>query len=100
MKLKPGVSAKGIQPEMALGLAICDSIYSKHGIEMVVTAITDGRHSPGSLHYVGLAADLRTNNVPADKLKTLEVALQDALQAQFDVILESDHFHIEFQPKS
>lgn len=100
MKLKPGASIKGLQSEMVLGLSICDSVYSKHGVEMVITAGTDGKHSPGSLHYVGLAVDLRTSNVPADKLKTLEVALQDSLQAQFDVILESDHFHVEFQPKS
>lgn len=100
MMIKAGASIKGAKPELVIGLIIAASVYETFGVDLVVTEITGGTHSPGSLHYVGLAADLRTNNVPEGRVPTLFNNLKIALGAQFDTVQESDHIHIEFQPKN
>lgn len=102
MRLKAGVSLKGIRNELLIGLLVADRVYEAHGIDMVITAGSDGRHSPGSLHYLGLAADIRTNNVLPGQLESILIGLKDALggeHSEFDVVNENDHLHIEYQPK-
>jgi uncharacterized protein YcbK (DUF882 family) len=101
MKLKPGVSLKGIQPETAIAMFVVDGVYKRvAGIEMTVTAGTDGVHKEGSLHYVGLAFDSRTKDVSPEKLDLLLQEIRTALGGmEFDIVMESDHLHCEFQPK-
>ena len=67
---------------------------------MVVTSVMDGKHRPGSLHYVGYAADLRTWAIESDHLAEFTQGLAEELGEEFDVVLEKDHIHIEFQPKT
>ena len=103
MRLKNGVSIRGIKPEMVLALTIAAKVYERYGLTLTITAVTDGKHRPGSLHYVGLAADLRLPGSPADPTpptsKELVANLQKALGSEFDVVLEADHIHVEYQPK-
>lgn len=101
MRLKPGVSLKGVQPQTAIAMFVVDGVYKRvAGIEMTITACTDGVHKEGSLHYVGLAFDSRTRDVPADKLDLLLDEIRAALGGmEFDVVMEVDHLHCEFQPK-
>lgn len=103
MKLKAGVIIKGIQPELVLGLMIADSIYQKYGHELTVTSVMDSKHGANSLHYKGLAADLRITNVIESKhypngLEGLVRELETSLVG-FDVVLEKDHIHIEYDPR-
>lgn len=35
-----------------------------------------------------------------EQRESVRLALQKALGPTFDVVLESDHFHVEFQPKT
>jgi len=67
MKLKPGVDVLGIKPELLLGLQVAEAVYARHRVELVVTSVTDGQHRRGSLHYQGLAADLRVHGLPAER---------------------------------
>ena len=53
--------------------------------------------SVGSLHYAGCAVDLR---FPPDNAAGLKAALAEALGGDYDVVLEADHIHVEFQPKT
>lgn len=105
MKLKASVSLAGITPEMAVGLFICDGVYERLNFEhnedheMTVTSIKDGKHMEGSRHYSGNAADLRIWNIPQPLHSTLTKKLKEALGLDFDVVLESDHIHVEFDPK-
>ncbi len=99
MELKPGVSVTGIRPEVILGLMIADSVYEKHNFELVVTSVADGRHSQTSLHYAGCAADLRTRSVPERLRRTVRNEIKNALGVDFDVVLEKDHIHLEWQPR-
>ena len=99
MKFKEGVKLNGSQPEIALALIVCDGVYKAYGQNMVVTSVTDGVHSRGSLHYVGFAFDLRTRDTHSQDLVRIHKDLLSSLTEEFDVVLEKDHFHVEFQPK-
>jgi len=100
MKTKYGVKINGVKPEMVMGLLIAEGYFNSSGIsEMVVTSVVDGKHGVGSLHYVGYAADIRTWAIQNDSLPDFTKGLSEELGEEFDVVLEKDHIHIEFQPK-
>jgi len=100
LRLKPGVRLLGLQPQAVLGIMVARTVYAAFGIpELVVTSVTDGKHGRGSLHYKGLAFDLRTRNVDPDIIPSLVAALKDALGSEFDVVFEGDHIHVEWDPK-
>ena len=97
MKLKKGVKVQGVRPEIVLALIAADRVYRENGAVMVVTSVVDGAHSATSLHYTGAGADLRRWNLPNPR-KAAD-AISEALGDDYDVILEDDHIHIEYQPK-
>lgn len=99
LSLKPGVRITGMRPEILLAILVAERAYAEAGYELMVTSCVEGKHSVGSFHYAGSAADLRTNNVPAEKLQVLVGKIRAAIGADFDVVLEADHLHLEFQPK-
>lgn len=88
----------GLRPEVVLALALAQHVYAQHGAEFVITSVMDGEHTRASIHYAGGAADLRR---PADLIQatTLVTSLRVTLGEDYDVILEGDHIHLEFQPK-
>lgn len=98
--IKTGVDLRGIVPQMAIAYTIASAVYQRHCNALcVITSASDGKHGVNSLHYKGKALDLRTFNVPTAVLPLLVQSLKDALGAQFDVVLEADHIHVEFDPK-
>lgn len=99
MKLKPGVRVDGIQPELLIALAVADGVYREiTGAGCTVTSVRDGSHSVRGMHPAGLAADLRTRDVPATERSTIQQHLAAALGDDYDVVLEADHIHLEFDP--
>jgi hypothetical protein len=99
MQLKPSVKLTGITNELFIGLIICNDVYKKYNVEMVITSLIDSKHSPKSLHYSGNAADLRTSNIP-DKLTRIKILeeIKTSLGTHYDIVDESTHFHFEYQP--
>ena len=97
MKIKPGVRIQGARPELVIGLMVAQEVFLEHGSALTVTSIIDGAHTRGSIHYSGNAADLRIWELK-DPNETAN-ALNQALGGDFDVIVEKDHIHLEFQPK-
>lgn len=91
------VRVHGIKPEILLSILIAERIWSTHGADLVITSLIDGKHSLGSLHYVGMAVDLRRWQLDDPEQAVEE--LKAALGPDYDVILESTHVHVEFQPK-
>ena len=97
--LKPGVRLNGMRPELLVVVLVAYAAWSEAPIraDLVVTSISEGEHAPGSLHYVGLAIDLRQ---PTPEHVPLCVQrLKAALGEDFDVLAEGDHIHVEYQPK-
>ena len=99
MKLKEGVRIYGIRSELVLALIVCEDVYNEVGTDLVVTSIIDGMHSSGSLHYTGSAVDLRIRNLPQGRAEAVRDEIAERLGGDFDVVLEADHLHLEFQPK-
>ena len=105
ISIKPGAKIKGIQPEILLGVSICEAIFKKYGFDLIITEGTGAKHMPGSLHYKGLAVDIRSNNIPSDPIKYQILAdCVHALSSDFDMILENPtdkdaHYHLEWDPQ-
>lgn len=97
--IKSNAEVNGLKTEMLLALIIADQVYTKYDRECVLTEGTGGKHGFGSLHYVGYAIDLRTRDMSEETAKMVTAQIKKALGAQYDVVLESNHIHIEFQPK-
>jgi len=97
VSIKPGVRVRGLSNEILLAIIIAESIYRETQGLMVITSLTDGKHSVGSLHYTGDAVDLRLpSTVTIDQVV---LQLKSALGSSYDVILETDHIHVEYDPK-
>lgn len=99
MRFKKGVNPFGIRPELLLALVVADQAYADVGVEMVVTSLNDGKHSQASLHYAGCAADLRIWDVTDVKGLAEKIRVNLGENVDFDVVVEKDHIHLEFQPK-
>jgi hypothetical protein len=97
VQIKPGVRVKGLSNELLLAVLIAQTIYNETEPSMVITSVTDGKHSANSLHYTGDAVDLR---LPMQSTRDQIVSqLKTALGDSYDVILEVDHIHIEYDPR-
>ena len=65
--------------------------------EAEITSVVDGTHSKHSRHYVGLAFDMRIWYIT--NLDDFVVWLRAHLGDGYDVVLESTHIHVEFDPE-
>ena len=101
MKFKPGVDVTGLHPMMPLAIIVIQDIFRELvGKDAVITSGRDGKHGSKSLHYAGQALDLRTRHMDDAQITIALRELRNRLEIiGFDVILEQDHFHIEYQPK-
>lgn len=100
MKLKPGVIVQGISNEAMIGVLAAQAVYQRHDLDFVITSMLDGKHSSKSKHYRGDAVDIRTRHIQNANMKAQIVAeIKDALGQDYDVILESTHIHLEYDPR-
>lgn len=102
MILKTGVIFDAKAP-LLYALWKAQIILESYG-EVTVTSIRDGQHSERSLHYRGLAVDLRSKHLTPEQRHTALIKLKRELGSDYDVLLESEgkpneHFHIEYDPK-
>jgi hypothetical protein len=97
--IKPGVRLTGLQPQAVLAYVIAGSVYDAFDAPCVMTSAVEGKHKNGSMHVLGCAIDLRTSVLPVDRHEPLAMALRTSLGSEYDVVLEADHIHIEWQPK-
>jgi hypothetical protein len=90
----------GLEPEALLGMIVLAETYrGLFGRRILWTECTGGEHKAGSLHYVGLAADFRTNDLTQEQQMSLFTDGRSDLGGDFDLVNEGDHGHLEFQPK-
>lgn len=68
------------------------------GHVMVITSIRDGKHMKGSLHYVGKAFDIRSRNMSDSELTTFIHLVKQECDSRLDIVKESNHIHIEYDP--
>ena len=104
IKSKNGVDLSKLNPVMWRAGVVMEDLCSKYKREAVITSGVDGKHGVGSLHGKGKALDFRTFHLPGGYLGLAAQDVYARARAElkprgFDVILEKDHIHIEFDPK-
>ena len=89
-----------ISPFVNNAILIVDELSQQmFGKEIVITSLLDGVHSKNSLHYSGLAFDIRTWIYKEKHIPNFVLKIKEQLGKNFDVIFETDHVHIEYDPK-
>ena len=83
-------------PELVLALVVAERVYNDLGHDLVVTSVIDGKHIRASIHYIGGAVDIR---LPGEHGIAARNRIAVRLGTDFDVVLEDNHIHIEWQPK-
>jgi hypothetical protein len=94
--LKPGVVGPP-KPELYDALVTAADVYKGWKQSLVVTSLRDGQHMPGSLHPRGYAADLRSSVLGLYKVCVVK-QLQLRLGAEYQVVIEETHIHLEYDP--
>lgn len=93
------VSAQSLSSQLLLVLFVATEAYRVNGFDCIVTSLNDSRHSKTSLHYSGNGGDLRIKGIPPSIVGKIHAQIVDSLNQDYDVILEPNHIHIEYQPK-
>ena len=93
LKVKNGVSPKNL-----VIAAAAANVAHVMDVTVYITSGTDGKHMTGSKHYTGEALDLRISNLTKPQIHEVVSRLKTRLGLDYDVILESDHIHIEHDP--
>jgi hypothetical protein len=100
MRTKANVTLLGLHPMMQIANAEANVMFEIRGYELLITGAVEFGHSVTSLHPYGRACDYRTNHLPTEQMKKdIVTDLANKLGPAYDVILEKDHIHVEFDPK-
>lgn len=97
-KLKHGVR---LPPSIAIPIAhtIIAEVFKELGSDCVITSGREGVHKRSSEHYNDRALDYRIWGVRPGLWTTLAKKISHRLGNDFDVVLEADHLHTEYDPK-
>jgi len=97
-RIKAGVDIGELRAVMVVGLMVAQEAFGAVGKELVVTSGDDSKHSKNSLHYQNKALDLRTRHLAPGEGESIVAQMQDNLGNDWDIILEDDHIHMEYDP--
>ncbi len=105
---KPGIQAGQLHVSIHHALNIAGLIWKQNfpGVDCVVTSLRDGAHSTESFHYGTpdsgdidcRAMDLRTRTLSRPQYRTAVHALRLMLGDAYDVVDETNHIHVEYDP--
>lgn len=97
IQLKTRVNPYGLHPRVKSAIVLCaDIIDQTAGEECVVTSLCDGVHGTDSYHYLLGAFDARTRHLTEEEQEGVAERLARKLGSEWDVVLESDHLHVEW----
>lgn len=98
LRFKPEVRVKVLRPELAavIGEASLWSLLERVDVEVNAIDETPSIHMAGTLHGFSLAVDLDTVGDKAVDTQSLAEHLRRALPPGYDVLLEADHVHVEY----
>jgi len=104
MRIKPGADCRGLADAITTKLFIVEQCHryvaGEYGLPLVITCGTDNHADrPGSLHPAGLAIDIRTRHLTFEQVEQLAADLCRYLDADYDVVIETDHLHLEYDPE-
>jgi len=96
MLIKSGVDISRLNREIRKTLPTVQKVLDEWGDELTITSTYEGNHGQGSLHYGNDAYDIR---LPEHNWVGVTAGIREAVGLDFDVIIESDHIHIEWDPE-
>jgi hypothetical protein len=85
-----------LRKEIRYALQVCSFVYMHRNGELVLYHTDDGEHMEGSLHYKNRAVDV---SLPSQDVDAIVEEIRLFLEPEYDVIVESDHLHVEWDPK-
>ena len=96
MLIKAGVDISRLERNTRRSLNVVAMIFSEERELFIITSTYEGNHSEGSLHYANQAYDLR---LPDNSRLRIFAKIQKKLGPDFDCVLETNCYHIEYDPK-
>jgi len=101
IRFKPEVRIRRFTSQLGEILALASTYSALERIEIEVNSIDDTapNRSPTTLHGYGLAIDLDTANDKPQELEPLAEFLRRTLDPQYDVLLEGNHVHVEWDAR-
>lgn len=98
--LKEGVVLWEMHPKVVEAIEKADRIFVRlAGRPATITSARDGLHSDSSHHYAGRAIDLRSRDLDEATANRILRELRTDIGPDFDILLESNHYHVEYDPK-
>jgi len=96
MLIKAGVDISRLKRPIRRVLGpVAGIVWAIERQELVITSTYEGNHSESSLHYCNEAIDIRSWG----KARKVRDEIKRKLGRDYDVIYETDHIHIEYDPK-
>lgn len=104
LKFKMGVDPWNVCGELILAILVARDVYAEHGFDCVMTRLYDHAPNqlPNSLHNrdgICRAVDLRINHLPNELIVPIFTDIRTALPGCYDLVLEKDHIHLEYDRK-
>lgn len=96
MLIKAGVDISRLKREIRRSLPKVEAIYNEFLDELIITSTYEGNHGAGSLHY---ADDAYDSGLPKGNAQAIYREIKEDLGHSYDVVLEGDHIHVEYDPK-
>lgn len=90
----------GVTPKLLVIAAAAANAASDMAMTVTITSGVDGVHMKGSKHYSGEALDFRTRGWSRETIDIFMHNIKRRLGRQYDVVLEVDHIHVEYDPKT
>ena len=95
LRFEPNVRVQYLDNDLSLVLHHATVWSLITGIGVVVNSMSDGVHTPGSLHPWGLGIDLDTEGDRPEDLIQLAEYFKRVLPHDYDVVPEQTHVHVE-----
>lgn len=99
VRLKPDIDIAGVRPETVIGMMVAAGVCASMGYEFCVTSVAEGKHGKNSLHYRGLAFDMRTRHMKPNDVQLVRDEIKAKLGPWWDVVIEATHIHVEYDQK-
>ena len=99
VKFKTGVVLHLLRQPIVDLLNFLAKIAKEIQTNIIITSMNDGKHREGSFHYINLAVDIRIWNLPSFRTAENLTNLIRGLHENYDVILEKNHIHVEWDDR-
>lgn len=117
IRVKKGVVFKAFRHEIMIVIQLLHYVSLFYKTDIWITSANDSKHRENSYHYDDLAIDIRTRNLSPGAIKHITERMfvgkfmqdianvtfrypywleHEAKKRFYDVVLEKDHIHIEF----